>query len=119
MWDTIWKHEGMLCRASANELEPHPEVAIVREMRDRVEADTAPVACTGNAGDVVVWHHRLPHTAGQNYHPGVIRQAVVSAAAVVAFSRPGAKKCCCAQIYDFKKTFSALSYDHPHFDASL
>lgn len=98
MWDTIWKHEGMLCRASANELEPHPEVAIVREMRDRVEADTAPVACTGNAGDVVVWHHRLLHTAGQNYHPGVIRQAVVSAAAAAVHLSRKSKGMLCTDL---------------------
>lgn len=34
------------------------------------------VDCTGDAGDVVLWHHRLAHTAGRNYSSR-IRQAVL------------------------------------------
>ncbi len=38
--------------------------------------DTAPVDCWGETGDVVLWHHRLVHAAGEN-HSDVIRQAVL------------------------------------------
>ena len=38
--------------------------------------DTEPVECSGNAGDVVFWHHRMVHCAGEN-HSKVIRQAVL------------------------------------------
>ena len=47
---------------------------------DELEAvmqDTSPVDCYGEAGDVVLWHHRLAHMAGHNYSR-VIRQAVLS-----------------------------------------
>ena len=43
---------------------------------ERVSADTEPVDCYGQAGDVVLWHHRLGHMAGHNYS-SVIRQAVL------------------------------------------
>jgi hypothetical protein len=42
----------------------------------RVIGDTEPVDCCGEAGDVVLWHHRLAHAAGHN-HTNVIRQAVL------------------------------------------
>lgn len=42
----------------------------------RVLSDTQPVDCWGEAGDVVLWHHRLAHMAGHNYS-SVIRQAVL------------------------------------------
>ncbi len=38
--------------------------------------DTTPTDCWGNAGDVVLWHHRLAHMAGHNYSD-VMRQAVL------------------------------------------
>ena len=43
---------------------------------DAVLADTNPVDCYGDAGDVVFWHHRTAHMAGHNYSE-VIRQAVL------------------------------------------
>ena len=44
----------------------------------RVEADTPPVDCHGNAGDVVFWHHRMGHMAGHNTaSPRTIRQALL------------------------------------------
>ena len=43
----------------------------------RVIADTEPVECHGKAGDIVFWHHRLAHAAGQNYSDH-IRQAVLA-----------------------------------------
>ncbi len=43
-----------------------------------VEADTPPVDCHGEVGDVVFWHHRLGHMAGNNYAlPPTIRQALL------------------------------------------
>ena len=42
----------------------------------RVIEDTEPVDCCGEAGDVVLWHHRLAHAAGHN-HTDVMRQAVL------------------------------------------
>jgi len=43
-----------------------------------VEADTPPVDCYGDAGDIVFWHHRLGHMAGHNHaSPPTIRQAVL------------------------------------------
>ena len=39
-------------------------------------ADTKPIDCYGEAGDVVLWHHRLAHMAGQNYS-NVIREAIL------------------------------------------
>lgn len=42
-----------------------------------VIADTEPVECHGKAGDIVFWHHRLAHAAGQNYSDQ-IRQAVLA-----------------------------------------
>lgn len=50
---------------------PEYEVEIAR-----VLADTPAVDCWGEAGDVVLWHHRLAHMAGHNYSD-VIRQAVL------------------------------------------
>ncbi len=43
---------------------------------EAIMADTPPVDCWGEAGDVVFWHHRLAHMAGHNYS-NVIRQAVL------------------------------------------
>lgn len=43
----------------------------------RILEDTEPVDCWGSAGDVVIWHHRLVHSAGEN-HSSVIRQAVLA-----------------------------------------
>ncbi len=43
---------------------------------ERVMADTEPVDCWGERGDVVFWHHRLAHMAGHNTS-GVMRQAVL------------------------------------------
>ncbi len=46
---------------------------------EQVEADTPPVDCYGQCGDVVFWHHRLGHMAGHNTAtPKVIRQAVLA-----------------------------------------
>ena len=42
----------------------------------RIQADTEPVDCSGERGDVVFWHHRLAHMAGHNTS-GVMRQAVL------------------------------------------
>lgn len=42
----------------------------------RILEDTKPVDCWGAAGDVVLWHHRLVHMAGQN-HSKVMRRAVL------------------------------------------
>ncbi len=45
---------------------------------DKVEADTPPVECFGERGDIVFWHHRLGHMAGHNTaRPRAIRQAVL------------------------------------------
>lgn len=43
----------------------------------KILKDTTPVECSGNEGDIVFWHHRLVHAAGEN-HSGVIRQAVLA-----------------------------------------
>jgi len=43
----------------------------------RIMDDTQAVDCWGSAGDVVLWHHRLVHMAGQN-NSSVIRQAVLA-----------------------------------------
>ena len=43
---------------------------------ERIMADTEPVDCWGERGDVVFWHHRLAHMAGRNYSD-VMRQAVL------------------------------------------
>jgi ectoine hydroxylase-related dioxygenase (phytanoyl-CoA dioxygenase family) len=43
----------------------------------RVIAEIEPVECCGAAGDIVFWHHRLAHAAGQNYSEQ-IRQAVLA-----------------------------------------
>jgi hypothetical protein len=43
---------------------------------ERVKVDTVPVDCYGDAGDVVFWHHRLAHMAGQNYSQ-LIRQTIL------------------------------------------
>ena len=52
-----------------NPAEYHEELACILD-------DTEHVDCWGSAGDVVLWHHRLVHMAGQN-HSQVIRQAVL------------------------------------------
>ena len=44
---------------------------------DRLNRDTPPVECWGQAGDIVFWHHRTAHMAGHN-HSDVIRQAVLA-----------------------------------------
>lgn len=44
----------------------------------KVEADTPPVECYGETGDVVFWHHRLGHMAGHNFADSpTIRQALL------------------------------------------
>ena len=43
----------------------------------RVIEEIEPVECFGQAGDIVFWHHRLAHAAGQNYSEQ-IRQAVLA-----------------------------------------
>lgn len=48
-----------------------------KEELARVIEDTEPVDCCGEAGDVVLWHHRLAHAAGHN-RSSVIREAVLS-----------------------------------------
>lgn len=54
----------------------HPE-SYLDEVQ-RVEADTDPVECFGDAGDIVFWHHRLGHMAGHNTAtPPTIRQALL------------------------------------------
>ena len=42
----------------------------------RVAADTEPVHCHGERGDVVIWHHRLAHS-GTGNRSNVLRQAVL------------------------------------------
>ena len=44
---------------------------------EKLNDDTEPVECWGEAGDIVFWHHRLAHMAGHN-HSTVIRQAVLA-----------------------------------------
>ena len=44
---------------------------------EKVIAEIEPVECHGQAGDIVFWHHRLAHAAGQNYSEQ-IRQAVLA-----------------------------------------
>ena len=44
---------------------------------ERVIDEIEPVECHGQAGDIVFWHHRLAHAAGQNYSDQ-IRQAVLA-----------------------------------------
>ena len=44
----------------------------------RVEADTRPVDCYGEAGDIILWHHRMGHMAGHNTQATpTIRQALL------------------------------------------
>jgi hypothetical protein len=43
----------------------------------RIIDEVEPVECYGQAGDIVFWHHRLAHAAGQNYSEQ-IRQAVLA-----------------------------------------
>ena len=43
----------------------------------KVIAEIEPVECYGQPGDIVFWHHRLAHAAGQNYSEN-IRQAVLA-----------------------------------------
>ena len=43
----------------------------------RILDDTRPVDCWGKTGDVVLWHHRMLHSAREN-HSSVIRQAVLA-----------------------------------------
>ena len=47
--------------------------AELKKVIDEIE----PVECHGKAGDIVFWHHRLAHAAGQNYSDQ-IRQAVLA-----------------------------------------
>ena len=54
---------------------------------DQVMADTEPVDCWGERGDIVLWHHRLAHMAGHNYSD-VMRQAVL-----YDFSRTDLDRC--------------------------
>ena len=44
---------------------------------ERVIDEVEPVECYGRTGDIVFWHHRLAHAAGQNYSDQ-IRQAVLA-----------------------------------------
>lgn len=54
----------------------HP-VEYLEEVK-KVEADTPPVDCFGEAGDIVFWHHRMGHMAGHNRaRPRTIRQALL------------------------------------------
>ena len=54
----------------------HPK-EYLEEVR-AVEADTDPVDCHGKAGDLVFWHHRMGHMAGNNTAvPPCIRQAML------------------------------------------
>lgn len=50
--------------------------AYLAELQHVIE-DTEPFECHGTAGDIVFWHHRLAHAAGQNYSDQ-IRQAVLA-----------------------------------------
>lgn len=43
----------------------------------RLNAQVKPVECSGQAGDIVFWHHRTAHMAGHNY-TSVMRQAVLA-----------------------------------------
>jgi hypothetical protein len=64
---------------------------------EKVEADTPPVDCYGEAGDIVFWHHRLGHMAGHNTAgQPTIRQAL---------------------LYDFcKKDLDSMRMDPPQED---
>jgi ectoine hydroxylase-related dioxygenase (phytanoyl-CoA dioxygenase family) len=54
----------------------HPQ-AYLDEV-EKVEADTPPVDCFGGTGDLVFWHHRMGHMAGNNRaEPPSIRQALL------------------------------------------
>jgi hypothetical protein len=54
----------------------HPE-SYLNEI-EKVEADTEPVECCGNTGDMVFWHNRMGHMAGHNTAtPKTIRQALL------------------------------------------
>lgn len=44
---------------------------------ERVEGDTAPLECHGEAGDIVFWHHRLAHAAGVN-QTATMREAILA-----------------------------------------
>ena len=44
---------------------------------ERVIKEIEPIECHGQAGDIVFWHHRLAHAAGQN-NSDQIRQAVLA-----------------------------------------
>jgi hypothetical protein len=66
-YDHLPSHKGIL----------HPPDYLAEVAR--VEADTPPVDCFGEAGDIVLWHHRLGHMAGINTAaPPVIRQALLA-----------------------------------------
>ena len=54
---------------------------------ERVKADTLPVECHGERGDVVIWHHRLAHMAGGN------RSKVMRLAVLFDFSRTDLDQC--------------------------
>ena len=43
----------------------------------RLNEQVTPVECSGQAGDIVFWHHRTAHMAGHNY-TSVMRQAVLA-----------------------------------------
>ena len=63
-YDHLPSYKGIL-----NPPQYHAEVA-------RILNDTEAVDCWGSAGDVVLWHHRLLHMAGENHSP-IMRQAVL------------------------------------------
>jgi hypothetical protein len=46
----------------------HPDVLRVRGHIRAVVAGTAPVECVGPAGSLVLWHHRLMHSASRRYN---------------------------------------------------
>jgi hypothetical protein len=60
--------------------------AYLAELAD-IMADTKPVDCWGQTGDVVLWHHRLVHAAPPNYTQQM-RQAVLN-----DFSRTDLDRC--------------------------
>ena len=43
----------------------------------RVQRDIKPLECHGEAGDIVFWHHRLAHAAGDNQTP-IMREAILA-----------------------------------------
>ena len=63
--------------AELRKLAGTPYTTQMRAEFDRIKADTVPVDCHGQEGDVVFYHERLGHHAGQNYGTN-IRQAVLT-----------------------------------------